>query len=241
MKQTRRNVPVNGFDTTQWSLILASAKDGASGDVAFERLCTTYRAPVLAYLRGRSATREDAEDLTQAFFAHLLRQRLHLRADRERGSFRSFLLGSIKHFVISEQRRLSAEKRGGGVVHVPLDTGFEVSDDDTPERAFDRAWAQAVVAQAIHRLREEASSAGKQDLFDALRGFLFESPGSDDYGRVSDRFGMSRNTVAVAVHRLRQRLQELVRDVVDRTVEAPAQLPIEIAAVENALAGRARM
>ncbi|MBS0192898.1 MAG: sigma-70 family RNA polymerase sigma factor [Proteobacteria bacterium] len=228
---------MNGFDTTQWSMILASAGEGEASVAALDRLCGCYRAPVLAFLRSRGATPEEAEDTTQSFFAHLIDQRLHRRADPQKGSFRAFLFSALKHFVISEQRRDSAGKRGGSATHVPLEAAAEpVSEDDTPDRAFERSWAQTVVAQALRQLRAEARAAGKLELFDALRGFLFETPERDDYARVSQRFGMSRNTLAVSVHRLRQRMQELVCEVVGRTVDDPARIPAEVDSIQNLLA-----
>lgn len=228
---------MNGFDTTQWSLILASAGTDEASVAALDRLCGCYRAPVLAFLRSRGATSDEAEDTTQSFFAHLIDQRLHSRADPQKGSFRAFLFSALKHFVISEQRRDTAGKRGGGATHVPLEAAAEpVSEDDTPDRAFERSWAQTVVAQALRQLRAEARAAGKLDLFDALRGFLFETPERDDYARVSQQFGMSRNTLAVSVHRLRQRMQELVHEVVGRTVDDPARIPAEVDSIQNLLA-----
>ena len=178
-------------------------------------------------------TVDEAEDLTQSFFTHLLSHRLHQLADPAKGSFRAFLLSALKHFVISERRRSNAEKRGGGALHVPLEAIHEPTSDETPEMIFEREWAHTVVAHAVKRLRDEAHEAGKQELFDALREFLFESPDTDDYARVSQQFGMSRNTLAVAVHRLRHRLQMLVTAEVSQTMSDPEQVPAEVETIQH--------
>ena len=224
---------MGGFETTQWSLIVASAGRDDASAVALEKLCRFYRAPVLAFLRGQGMTVDEAEDLTQSFFTHLLSHRLHQLADPAKGSFRAFLLSALKHFVISERRRVAAEKRGGGALHIPLEAIHEPTSDETPERIFEREWAHTVVAHAVKRLRDEAHEAGKQELFDALREFLFESPDTDDYARVSQQFGMSRNTLAVAVHRLRHRLQMLVTAEVSQTMSDPEQVPAEVETIQH--------
>jgi RNA polymerase sigma-70 factor (ECF subfamily) len=229
---------VAGFETTQWSLIVASAGRDEMSVAALEKLCRFYRAPVLGFLRGQGHTVDEAEDLTQSFFAHLLSHRLHQLADPAKGSFRAFLLSALKHFVISERRRSAAEKRGGGALHVSLESVGEPPIDETPETIFEREWAHTIVAHAVKQLRNEAREAGKQALFDALREFLFESPDTDDYARVSQQFGLSRNTLAVAVHRLRHRLQMLVTAEVSQTLSDPAQVPAEVATVQGWLGKR---
>jgi len=229
---------MSGFETTQWSMILNSSRDGGEGRLALDRLCRRYRAPVLAYLRRQGLANEDAEDHTQAFFAHLLGKRLHEAADPARGRFRSFLLGSLKNFLVSEHRRDHAGKRGGDAPHLPLEAIAEPDSHDTPELAFEREWAHALLLQATRRLRDEAQAAGKEPLFRALQGFLFEPPDADDYARVAQQLGMGRNTVAVAVHRLRQRLQELVAAEVADTVQDPACVPDELSSLQNWLERR---
>jgi DNA-directed RNA polymerase specialized sigma24 family protein len=224
---------VGGFETTQWSMIVASAGGDDASAAALEKLCRFYHAPVLAFLRGQGMTVDEAEDLTQSFFAHLLAQRLHQLANPAKGSFRAFLLSALKHFTISERRRGAAEKRGGGALHLPLESVADPPNDETPELIFEREWAHTIVAHAMKQLRNEAREAGKQALFDALQDFLFESPELDDYARVSQQFGMSRNTVAVAVHRLRHRLQMLVTAQVNQTLSDPAQVPAEVETLQT--------
>ena len=224
---------MSGFDTTQWSLVLASAGQSKDSAAALDRLCRAYRAPVLGYLRAQGHGIDAAEDLTQAFFAHLLGHRLHELADPARGSFRAFLLSSLRHFVVSEQRRESARKRGGEVLHVPLDGIREPVADDSPELAFEREWAHTVIARALHELRVEARQADRLELFAVLSPFLFQPPAAEDYTRLGERLGMASNTVAVAVHRLRQRLRKRVEEQIQRTIGDAAQVSAEMAVLQR--------
>jgi RNA polymerase sigma-70 factor (ECF subfamily) len=187
---------------------------------------------VLAYLRRQGLDADAAEDRTQGFFAHLIAQQLHRAADPRRGRFRTFLLTALKHFLISEHRHDTAHKRGGELHHVALDAIAEPASDDSPEQAFERAWAHTLLAHAMARLHAEARAAGREPLFKALREFLFESPDADDYGRVSAALGLSRNTLAVAVHRLRHRMQVLVAEEIAATVHDPQLLASEQASLQ---------
>jgi RNA polymerase sigma factor (sigma-70 family) len=222
------------FDTTRWSLILHAGGEGNGARVALDALCRTYRPPVLAYVRARCAQREDAEDLAQAFFEHLLEHRLAARADRERGRFRAFLLTSLRNFLASEHARASAQVRGGGTIRLLLEDA-DPGIDDGPEQAFEREWAQTVLSEALRRLQEEARRNGKEILFSRLRPFLLDTPDDDAYDAVAAALDMRRNTVAVAVHRLRARMQELVRGVVADTVEDDAQTEQELRRMRGSL------
>jgi RNA polymerase sigma factor (sigma-70 family) len=205
----------NRFDTTRWSVVVSAGGEGDEARDALAALCSTYRPTVLAYVRARIGNREEAEDLTQAFFAHLLERRLAARADRERGRFRSFLLVSLKHFLASEHERATALRRGGAAV-VLAGSALDAiaASGESPEEAFEREWARTVLREALRRLGEEAAAAGRTELFVHLRPFLVETPEEGDYDAVAQAAGLRRNTVAVAVHRLRERLRELVCEVV---------------------------
>ena len=206
---------------------------------ALDELCRIYRPPVLAYVRRHSRGESEAEDLTQAFFEQLLRLRTHVAADPQRGRFRVFLLVALKRFLMNQSAFAHAAKRGGGQAALSLDTedgGDAPADPDTPDAAFERAWASVVVREAGLRLQAEADAAGKLDLFRALRAFLLESPDPDEYAQVAERLGLRRNTLAVAIHRLRQRLRELVREELADTVTEPGQLEEEIVALQHVLA-----
>jgi len=196
-------------------MVLDAGKDAEQARHALESLCRTYRPPVYAYIRGHRYTTESAEDLTQAFFARFIEQGYYLKADPLRGRFRALLLTALKRFLSDVLDQEKTLKRGGNAQVRSLDSLADDSglqDAETPEIAFHRSWAHTVVKGALRKLREEAKAANKADLFDALSVFIAERPGDADYERVAAKFGMRRNTLAVAVHRLRQRLRELIRD-----------------------------
>lgn len=228
------------FDTTRWSLVLHAGGEGDGAHGALESLCRIYRPPVLAYIRAHRAWREDTEDLTQAFFAHLLEQRLAARADPELGRFRAFLLTALKHFLASEYAYASRQRRGGGQAAIALDES-ETDTGDGPEQAFEREWAQTVLREALRRLQVEAKQGGKEALFEQLRPFLLEPPDTSDYDSVGSRLGLRRNTVAVAVHRLRARLQELVHEVVADTVEDRHEAERELRRLRSAFAAESTL
>jgi RNA polymerase sigma-70 factor (ECF subfamily) len=206
------------FATTRWSLVVDAAGEGGSARDALTALCEVYRPPVLAYIRAHVRRGEDAEDLVQDFFALLLERQLAARADPERGRFRAFLLTSLKNFLVNERERSSALRRGGGVQMLPATVFEYVPDADAgPEEAFDLEWARTVLREGLRRLEQEAEQAGRAELFASLRPFLVDAPEDADYEAVAQAHGLRRNTVAVAVHRMRARLQELVHEVLADT------------------------
>jgi RNA polymerase sigma factor (sigma-70 family) len=190
---------------------------------------------VLAYIRRHGHDANGAEDLTQAFFARFVEQAFHLHADPQRGRFRAFLLTALKRFLIDSDTHDSRVKRGGRVQVRSMDSPTSsddsltnVTDNETPDSAFERAWARTIVESALIRLRAEAKSAGKAALFDQLSEFLRERPDDADYARVAEALNMRRNTLAVAVHRLRGRLRELVREQMADTAADDAELENEV-------------
>lgn len=214
------------------------ARDGAAGSrIALETLCRTYRAPVLAYVRGHVHAPGSAEDLTQAFFMRFLEREWHAAADPGRGRFRTFLLTALKRFLVDADAEARAQKRGGRYRFESLDEDGAppVTAHGAPEQNFDRAWAAAVLDAAWTRLRGEAERAGKRELFERLSEFLVEAPDESDYTRVAAALGLRRNTLAVAVHRLRRRLRELVREELAETVDGPEALEQELRALRGAL------
>lgn len=225
-----------GFQTTRWSLIVAAR--GASPDAreALDLLCRCYRPAVISYLRRYGYARADADDLAQDFFARFVEKRFQEVADPQRGRFRMFLRTALRHFVASAHAREHAARRqpanaGAGIDPERIDSG------ESPERAFERAWALTVMGRALERLRTEAVAAGKTPLFDHLSCFLVEAPEPRDYERVAAALGMRPNTVAVATHRLRARLRELVNAELSDTVTGPEDLAEEIEALQAALEG----
>jgi len=224
------------FATTRWSLILESRADSGTAREALEQLCSAYRSPVLAYIRHSGFVHHHAEDLTQEFFEHFLSERIHHSADPARGQFRAYLLTSLRNFLQDSIAKAMAAKRGAGAPHLQLDERAPAEIDE-PERAFERRWALAVLEKAVARLRGEAAAAGKQALFAELEEFLIEQPSSHEYEQVASRLGMRRNTLAVAVYRMRQRLRELVRSELADTVAAPGDVDEELRVLREVLGG----
>lgn len=236
-------MPVTRFETTRWSLVLEASS--AEQEHALEHLCRAYRPPVLAYVRRLGITASEAEDLTQEFFARIvLENQLHRRADPRRGRFRSFLVAALKNFLVSDGMRRSARKRGGGIPHCDIDGSSAMADDvlhgdDGPERAFERSWALTVLARAREQLATEAAEAGNVRLFERLKPFLSEQPDAAEYATIADELDMRPNTVAVAVHRLRQRLRELVLEELSQTVAGARDLRDEMGFMRRSLGPRA--
>src|SRR6266516_3176522 len=212
------------FTTTHWSVV-GAAPESAS---ALETLCCTYWYPLYAYIRRRGHSPEEAEDLTQGFFARLLASEDLSGVDRAKGKFRSFLLAALNHFLANEWDRATAAKRGGNQVLISLDDEnaeeryrMEPAAEVAPEKLFERSWARTLLAQGLARLRAEYAADGKPQQFDQIRCFLTEETGEGGYAAVAARLNMSTGAVAVAVHRMRQRYRELVRQEIGRTVTTP--------------------
>ncbi|HEY6985845.1 MAG TPA: sigma-70 family RNA polymerase sigma factor [Rhodanobacteraceae bacterium] len=224
------------FETTRWSIVVRAREDTAQARAALETLCRTYRPPVLAYIRGHGYPPDAAEDLAQSFFARFLENAWHADADPARGRFRTYLLTVLKRHLSDAAVEARALKRGGSFAFESLDEEHsDATSTDAPERAFERAWAIAVLQAALARLKTEADEAGKQDLFAALREFLVEAPDEEDYARVAAQLGLRRNTLAVAVHRLRQRLRDLVQAELAQTTASESDCEDEMSALGNAL------
>ena len=229
---------MSGFDTTHWSVILRARGGAGEAREALEDLCRTYRTPVLAYIRRCARGGDAAEDLTQAFFVHFLEKETFSVADPQRGRFRAFLLTAVKRFLINAHAETQAAKRGGGVQFDSIDesvVGGLLGRGETPDQAFERSWAMIVLEGALRRLRSEAQQAGKQALFEHLREFLTEAPDDADYTRVAAALNLRRNTLAVAVHRMRHRLRELVRIELAQSTSSRGDLECELRELRGAL------
>jgi RNA polymerase sigma-70 factor (ECF subfamily) len=230
------------FATTQWSVVLA-AGTGTSPDSqqALEQLCRRYWPPIYAFLRRDGHPRADAEDLTQGFFASLIARRSFAALGPERGRFRSFLLACLRHYLADVRDYARALKRGGGRPLISLEgdeaealCARQVADENTPERAFDRQWAETLLRRAQERLRAECAAAGKLALYEDLGP---QRLGDRDLSgaELAARHGMSENAVRLAAFRLRRRYQELVRDEVRQTVATPEELEEELRHLLRAL------
>lgn len=232
------------FAATCWTMVIAAGQNDPQGARALEQLCRTYWLPLYSYVRRQGCGPHDAQDLTQGFFARLLRLNSVAGVNPGRGKFRTFLLVSLNHYLSDERDRVRAGKRGGGQVIISLDETDAESRylqipcaDMSPERLFDRRWALTVMEMALQRLRKEYESPGRQALFEALSAFLSSEAGAGAYDAVATKLGMSPGSVAVAVHRLRQRYRECTRLELAQTVSSNADLDEELNYLFTALGG----
>jgi RNA polymerase sigma factor (sigma-70 family) len=226
------------FLTTQWSVVLAAGRSSSDESAAaLATLCELYWYPLYAFVRRRGHDPDAAQDLTQAFFARVIEKAYLRDATPARGRFRSFLLGSLKHFLANEWDHARALKRGGGATMVPLDVELgegetryrlEPSDDETPERLFERQWALALLERVLARLRDECEQAGKGAQLDALKPVLTGEPTGETYAQLGERLGMSEGAVKVTVHRLRKRIRALLEEEIARTVADQRDVDDEI-------------
>lgn len=225
------------FETTRWSVVLRAHGDTGDARAALEQLCRTYRPPVLAFVRFRGYPADAAEDLTQAFFTRFIERAWYSSADPERGRFRSFLLTALKRFLIDADAEAATLKRGGGFRFELLDgdAGCVDAAGETPDAAFEREWAHAVLRAALARLRAEAEQAGKLELFRRLGEFLIERPGEAEYARAAEDLHLRRNTLAVAVHRMRHRLRDLVREELMETTSNRTELEEELRTLRGSM------
>lgn len=238
--------PQEYFATTHWTMVLrATASDTTNARNALEQLCQIYWYPLYAHVRRRGHSVEDAQDLTQEFFARLLERQWLARADESKGRFRTFLLTALERFLANEWDKARALKRGGGRQFVPvqLDTaetryGVEPADQRTPEQAFEYRWAVTLLEEVLKGLEAEFRREGEAELFAALRPCLVGDRASQPYADLAAKLGMSESAVKVAVHRLRQRYRARLRAEVANTVLAPAEVDEEMRHLFNVLAGR---
>jgi len=224
------------FTTTHWSVVLdAGQSDPPSAAAALEKLCRTYWYPLYAYVRRRGYSPEDAQDLTQDFFAQLLRKNYPGQADQAKGKFRSFLLLRLNHFLADEFDRASTQKRGGGQVLISLDEEsgeeryrLEPADELSPERLFERRWAQTILEQALARLREEFVAQGKAGVYEVLKAFEPGGQNTLSYAEAAARLKASESAIKSMVHRMRRRHRELVREEIAQTVSTAAEVDEEL-------------
>ncbi len=242
MKATERG----RFPSTSWSIVLAAGRDGPKEPAreAFAALCEAYWYPLYAYARRRGYDVEDARDLTQGFFASLLARQNPLRPDRERGRFRSYLLGALKHYLANERDRERARKRGGGQPMLRLDFKagenryrMEPRDTETPERIYERRWALTMLEAVLRRLEEDYGRAGKRDFFRHMKPFLTDDGERGAYATLARELSMTEGAFKVAVHRLRRRYRDLLRGEIAQTVETPAEIEAELRHLIAAVSG----
>ena len=226
--------------STRWTIVLeAGQSQSTSGQAlsALSELCRIYWRPLYLFLRREGVSRDDAQDLIQGFFAHLIATRAYARADREKGRFRSFLLGTLKHFAADARDYDRAQKCSGGIIPEQLDENaiaevearVESAENWSAHTLYDREWAAALLRQTLDRLAEECAIAGKATLFDSLRSYL--PAGGDEtipYEEISLRLRRAEGTLRSDVTRLRMRYRAILREEVRGTVAEPAEVDEEL-------------
>jgi RNA polymerase sigma-70 factor (ECF subfamily) len=228
--------PAGLFATTHWSVILnAQSSDSTEARSALEQLCGAYWYPVYAHVRRHGYGPDDACDHTQEFFGTLLRRGAFLTVEPAKGRFRTFLLKSLDHFLADQADRAGAAKRGAGQRLVELDAldaeeryALEPAVDETPDKAFDRRWAAALMERVFERLQSEQTAAGKTAQFERLKPFLAREVEPGEYEALEPHLGIGRNAIAAAVRRLRLRCRELALAEVMNTVAAPGEAEAEL-------------
>jgi RNA polymerase sigma factor (sigma-70 family) len=225
------------FATTHWSVVLTAQGSSPAAQEALEKLCRTYWRPVYSFIRRQGARPEEAEDLTQGFFALLLERRDFDSVRKEKGRLRSYLLTSLKHFLTNERHRAMAIKRGEGQRLIPLEdlrererAGFEPADTSTADQIYERRWALTVLDQVLARLGDEYRAAGPAaaGLFDRLQKSLMDEPDRPSQADTAHEFGMTENAVKQAFHRLRQRYRQLLHEEIAHTVMVPGDIEDEL-------------
>ena len=233
------------FHTTHWTIVMSAVQSQApGGESALAQLCRTYWYPLYIFARRRGYSPEDAQDLTQSFFLHLLEHRALAGVRRLKGKFRSFLLASFQNHLSDQADQARRIKRGGGKEFVQLDAEeaeqryrLEPAEHLTAEKMFDARWAMTLLAQALDKLRQEYATEGKTSIFEALKVFLdpANSAAPPSYNDVAGRLQVSSGAVKTLIHRLRKRYTALMREEVGRTVSDPTEIDEEIHALCDAL------
>ena len=206
-----------------------------AAEAALENLCRTYWWPLYGFVRRQGSSPEEAQDLTQGFFAMLLERRDFESVRREKGRLRSYLLVALKNFLAKAHRREMAVKRGEGRSLVPLDAllareraDLEPADTLSADKIYERRWALTLLEQVLARLEDEYRVAGNAPLFEQLKELLADEPGRPSQADIAAGLGMTENAVKQAFHRLRQRYRELLQDEIAQTVAVPGDVEDEL-------------
>lgn len=238
-------LPAMAFPTTRWSVVLGATRKGSGEDAAppkaLHELCAAYWRPLYAYLRRAGHSPQDAEDAVQGFLSSLLSGSAFAHVDRDRGRFRSYLLGAMRNFLAKQRERGEALKRGGGHTIVPLEIDtddaerrLEPRDDRTPEAEYAHAWAMEILARTRGRLREHYEGRSQAELFATLQPFLVSNE-PPTYKDVATQLGMNEAAARVAVHRLRTAFRQRLREEVADTVAEETDIDDELRAVIEAV------
>jgi RNA polymerase sigma factor (sigma-70 family) len=239
MSERQRHVMLQGpewFATTHWSVVLsAKHPESAQSREALEKLCNGYWYPLYAYVRRKGHSAHDAQDLTQEFFARLLKGNFLATVEQRKGRFRTFLLASLEHFLAKEWAHVNRQKRGGGVTVVSLDERDaegryvqEPVDSTSPQSLYERRWAMTLLDRAFKRLSEECRTAKQGELFERVKNLLSGDRCESSYAELAEGLGITEGAFKVAVHRLRQRYGRLLRMEIAETVASPDEVEAEI-------------
>jgi RNA polymerase sigma-70 factor (ECF subfamily) len=223
------------FTSTHWSIVVEAQGESVAAQEALEKLCGIYWRPIYGFVQRRGVGPEEAKDITQGFFADLLERRNLTAVRREKGRFRSYLLGALKHFLVDERRRAMALKRGKGQRLIPLEelsaderTEIEPTDPVTAEQIYERRWASTVLERVLGLLKNEYVAAGNAALFDSLKQLLPDEPGGPTQADIAGQLGMTDNAVRQAFYRFRQRYRSLLRGEIAHTVATPGDVEDEL-------------
>ncbi len=238
--------PPGQFAPTRWTLVLRACGRSADSQSALSELCEAYYKPVLAFIRCGGRPEESARDLTQEFFRRLLSRQGLGEVDPERGRFRSYLLGAVKHFLAEQRQHANAAKRGGGQVAQSIETGgggettteLQVPDPEavTPDAFFDRHWAATLVDRAVAALAAEFHASGKTEQFKVLKPSILGDLAPGSQNQAAARLGLSDGAVRVAVHRMRKRFREIIKAEIAQTLDNPARVQEELQYLVEVLA-----
>lgn len=241
---SKANAKADIFATTHWTVVIAAGRgQSREAETALEELCRTYWYPLYVYVRRQTSTREDAEDLTQGFFARFLERNYLEKMTSQKGKFRAFLLAALKHFLANEWDRANRQKRGGGIAPLSLDWQqadakyqIDPADNLSPDKLYDRTWAVTLLERVLARLHEENALGEKVRLFERLKPFLMIGANSIPYAEAAKQLGLNEGAVRVAVHRLRRRYRELLREEIGQTLSDAAQIEEEMRTLFSAFA-----
>ena len=223
------------FTTTHWSMVLEAQGESPAAQEALEKLCRIYWRPIYSFLRQQGISADDAQDLTQGFFALLLERRDLRTVRKEKGRLRSYLLTALKHFLTDEHRRAKAIKRGKGERLIPLEElrteergDMEPADPLTAERIYERRWASTLLDRVLSRLEDQYRARSNAALFDSLNQLLGDEPGAPSQADIAAKLGMTENAISQAYHRFRQSYQSLMREEIAHTVATPGDIENEL-------------
>jgi RNA polymerase sigma factor (sigma-70 family) len=232
------------FTTTHWSVVLGAQGDSPAAQQALEKLCRIYWRPIYSFVRRQGIGPEEAEDLTQGFFALLLEREDLNTVRKEKGRLRSYLIASLKNFLTDESRHAMAIKRGKGQRLIPLE---ELGVDEriqmeppalvTAEQIYEHRWASTLLEHVLSRLKDQYQAAGNAALFDSLKQLLPDEPGAPSQADVAAQLGMTENAVRQAFHRFRRRYQLLLREEIAHTVATPSDIEDELRHLISVVAG----